>query len=567
MIHENIELTGSFTVSGSFVLPSHPSSSAVYETGSLYHDSVDGILKVYTGTQWVVVGEQTTPSPPASTDIEYLVIAGGGGGSSYGGGGAGGYLSSSLASMSSGSTFTVTVGGGGNGSGNSYSGIGAAGTNSTIAGSTISTVTAVGGGYGGNNDTTAASDGGSGGGGSDGPTDASGGDGTAGQGNNGGDGSFSDPHYMGGGGGGAGSAGGNGVATGTRTGGPGGDGLASKITGQERFRAGGGGGVRYNTTGTTGAGGAGGGGNGGSWNATTSTLSSATAGTTNSGSGGGSGQSGGSGVAIFAYDSSSFNCAGGIVGDAGNGRKYNQFNESSTFKVGSTSDFQIVTSDLQLHLDAGNFASRGTSTWTDLSGNGNNGTVTGATLAGPYYTFNGSNEYISLAESSGASTVPHTVYGTFTGASETNWTLECWFKTSENDTDTWGTAIIGRDSSDLFGQLTVKNNLVHYLHASPGWGLVSSTSTVTDDTWHHVVLVNYSNATMDLWLDGVKEATGVDSTIYYSVSTRYFKLSHVGKGYLGDHTACDVAQIRLYSTDLSDAQVLQNYNATKTNFT
>ena len=45
MIHENIELTGSFTVSGSFVLPSHPSSSAVYETGSLYHDSVDGVLK------------------------------------------------------------------------------------------------------------------------------------------------------------------------------------------------------------------------------------------------------------------------------------------------------------------------------------------------------------------------------------------------------------------------------------------------------------------------------------------------------------------------------------------
>lgn len=574
MIHENIELTGSFTVSGSFVLPSHPSSSAVYETGSLYHDSVDGILKVYTGTQWVTAGEQTASAAPASgADIEYLLVAGGGGGGGRhaGGGGSGGYLSSSLASVASGSSFTVTVGSGGSGGPNGTTTgkkQGTSGTDSTIVGASISTITAIaGGGGGGDADDNDGSgleglDGGSGGGAS---YLNSGGSGTVGQGTDGGDGQGS-PNYSGGGGGGAATAGTN--ASGTQAG-AGGTGLVSKITGTAVTRAGGGGAGGWSGV-SAGSGGTGGGGAGtggaGSANATSGTAN------TGGGGGGGGGESsaggtGGSGVAILAYDTGSINAAGGIVGDAGNGRKYNQFNESSTFKVGSTSDFQIVTSDLQLHLDAGNFASRGTSTWTDLSGNGNNGTVTGATLAGPYYTFNGSNNYISLAESSGASTVPHTVYGTFTGASETNWTLECWFKTSENDTDTWGTAIIGRDSSDLFGQLTVKNNLVHYLHASPGWGLVSSTSTVTDDTWHHVVLVNYSNATMDLWLDGVKEATGVDSTIYYSVSTRYFKLSHVGKGYLGDYTACEVAQIRLYDTDLSDAQVLQNYNATKTNFT
>ena len=45
MIHENIELTGSFVVSGSFVLPNHPNTGSVSAlTGSVYHDTTDNIL-------------------------------------------------------------------------------------------------------------------------------------------------------------------------------------------------------------------------------------------------------------------------------------------------------------------------------------------------------------------------------------------------------------------------------------------------------------------------------------------------------------------------------------------
>jgi hypothetical protein len=398
-----------------------------------------------------------------------------------------------------------------------------------------------------------------------------GGSGTVGQGFDGGrGGGWSTYYYRGGGGGGASQVGQNG--NGHAAGGQGGSGSLSTITGTS-VRYAGGGGSHTDRRGGAGVapGGPGGGGTGGGYSPDTHAAD----GTANTGGGGGGSYGysnshqggGGSGVVVLSYYSASLNGAGGIVGDAGNGKKYHQFNSSGTFKVGSTSEFNIVTgNNLQLHLDAGNFASRGTSTWTDLSGNGNNGTVSGATLTGTHYTFDGSNDYISLAEASGASTSPHTVYGTFTGASETNWTLECWFKTSENDTDTWGTPIIGRDSNDLFGQLTVKDNKVQYMHANPSWLYVTSTSNVTDDNWHHVVLVNYSNATMDLWLDGVKEVTAANSTVYYSVNTRYFKLSHVARGYTGDYTACEVAQIRLYDTNLSDAEVLQNYNATKTNF-
>lgn len=61
-----------------------------------------------------------------------------------------------------------------------------------------------------------------------------------------------------------------------------------------------------------------------------------------------------------------------------------------------------VTSGLQLYLDAGNTASYpGTgTTWTDLSGNGNNGTLTnGPTFSssnGGSIVFDGSNDYVTV---------------------------------------------------------------------------------------------------------------------------------------------------------------------------
>ena len=122
-------------------------------------------------------------------------------------------------------------------------------------------------------------------------------------------------------------------------------------------------------------------------------------GTANTGGGAGgsnitSGVTGGSGVVILAYPSASLNAGGGIVGDAGNGRKYHQFNESGTFKVGSSTDFQLpATNNLKLHLDAANFDSYpGTgTTWTDLSGNNNNFTLDGSGISwveGGWFTLN-----------------------------------------------------------------------------------------------------------------------------------------------------------------------------------
>ena len=163
MIHEDIELSGSFEISGSLTSPKHASDDqATAETGSIYHNTTDNVLKVYTGTEWVVIGDQARI--PVGADIEYLVVAGGGGAGFdlTAGGGAGGLLSSSLSTIESGSSITVTVGAGGAGyttGGVTSTADGTASSIASAAGTAFTTVSTVGGGGGSRVATTDGRDG------------------------------------------------------------------------------------------------------------------------------------------------------------------------------------------------------------------------------------------------------------------------------------------------------------------------------------------------------------------------------------------------------------------------
>jgi hypothetical protein len=240
----------------------------------------------------------TTAPLPQTYTASYLVVAGGGGGGYIGGGGgAGGFLSGSV-TLTSGTTYTATVGSGGPNVGSATPG-----GNSVLSGSGISTVTGLGGGYGGAGPGQPAGknggSGGSGGGAGENAGIGTAGSGTPGQGNNGGGGFASGSNIGCGGGGGAGAVGGTGSPG---LGGNGGNGSASSITGTPASYAGGGGGASY--SGTSGTGGTGGGGN-------ASTSGTSVAGTANTGGGGGGGGSvaganGGSGVVILSVPTASY---------------------------------------------------------------------------------------------------------------------------------------------------------------------------------------------------------------------------------------------------------------------
>lgn len=240
----------------------------------------------------------------ATFTAEALVVAGGGGGGSQTnnnfeggcGGGAGGFVETTK-SVSSGASFTVTVGAGG-----AFSNITSNIQGSNGSNSVFSDIVAIGGGVGGGNNNDGGGAAGGSGGGSPNWGDQAGGAALQPASASGGYGNAGGRHPSnirvggaaggGGGGGGAGSAGGD--APSSFVGGSGGAGRASSITGTSTLYAGGGGG--YGRDGS-GSGGSGGGGAAGT---------SGTSGTANTGGGGGGSQNGnsgtgGSGVVIIAY--------------------------------------------------------------------------------------------------------------------------------------------------------------------------------------------------------------------------------------------------------------------------
>ena len=303
----DLDLSGNVTVSGTGFLKVASGTTAqrpsAPTTANIRYNTSLGVVEFYNGSEWQamdVYGANTYP-------VKYSIIAGGGGGGrgsttyAAGGGGAGGMLEG-IFFATVGTVYTTTIGGGGSAAVNnlSYSGIG---NDSTISGSGLTTLKAIGGGRGSNTPITgdvwgagqgSTGNGCGGGGGSGNSISASnffgylGGPGTVNQGCEGGSGMYYSPSFNGGGGGGGtGQPGrqantGNGPVGGAANGG---NGRASIVNGTT-YGGGGGGGYGDYQTGSLGNGGAGGGGQGGSNGVT------AANGSTNTGGGGGGGGTG-----------------------------------------------------------------------------------------------------------------------------------------------------------------------------------------------------------------------------------------------------------------------------------
>lgn len=256
-----------------------------------------------------------TTTLTAPSTVDFLVVAGGGGAGRSGGGGAGGFRTSvgtsgggasaeSSATITSGVTYTITVGAGGAGGVN-----GVKGSNSVF-----SSITSIGGGIGAG--TGSQLNGGSGGGAyGQGSTPSSGGTGTANQGYAGGSAAYWGAGIIPGGGGGGGGAGSVGTnadngSSGQPTAGAGGIGVQNSITGQTAYYAGGGGGGSvYTYTGALGGRGGGGAGGGGSGTSGTGINNpNGENGWDNTGGGAGGGRQ---------YDSSYGNSGAGGAGGSG----------------------------------------------------------------------------------------------------------------------------------------------------------------------------------------------------------------------------------------------------------
>jgi hypothetical protein len=444
--------------------------------------------------------------------VEYLVVAGGGGAggsnqnaSGTGGGGGGGLLTG-IVTVAAGASYTVTVGAGGAG-GSGTSGIGQQGVSSVFG-----NISTTGGGGSQNAFSSGTNINGGSGAGSNNANNF--GQGTSGQGNQGGASNGTAPTYGTGGGGGAGTVGSNSSAG---FAGNGGAGIASAITGSVVAYAGGGGGGLYSTTVSGGVGGAGGGGTGGA-------NSGGTNGGGNTGGGGGAasggsgsnvpltGASGGSGIVVVRYPGNVQFYTGGTV-TYSNGYIVHNFTANGTLAPTTptvVSEYQISRS---LRFNA--------------------------------------------ADSNTLTRTPATA------GSRTTYSLSFWIKnpfTSGSDNPVWGQFSIARESLAFQG-FSYAHNPIQWIPFT-GFEFRTTQAFRDNSAWYHVVAVGDStNATpadrARLYINGVRvTAFDLSSTITQNAQTG--QLNTAVLHYIGKTWSSDGAVPRFYLTEVNfvDGQAL-----------
>jgi hypothetical protein len=235
----------------------------------------------------------------------------------------------------------------------------------------------------------------------------------------------------------------------------------------------------------------------------------------------------------------------------------------------------IVTDGLVLNLDAGfspSFATipsnANSSTITplyDLSGNGNNGTLTN----GPTYSssnsgsivFDGVDDYVNLGTNASQ-------YNSTTG------TFAVWVKVTGITADSSGIFSNGTNDYGLIG-------LYSSTYSSPSstigiqYGVTarspnvdsgcSATVTIPASGWLYLVATRYYNGSttsFKLYANGTLRSSG---SMNYPISTVY-STWWLGRNTTRPSMAGNIAIAQMYSKELTAAEITQNYNATKSRF-
>ena len=222
----------------------------------------------------------------------------------------------------------------------------------------------------------------------------------------------------------------------------------------------------------------------------------------------------------------------------------------------------IVTDGLVLCLDAANNKSyqSGSTTWNDLSGNGNNGTMFGTV---PYET--DISQCFNFSTVSGANSGAATLGFTFASNMVTttgNFSFSCWIKNPPSSVSQ-RTIFSNAGSGDGY-RFGVGLNGVYYL-IGPNYkeGTLSFISSISSNLWYHVTTVfNRSGTSVLCYLNGILQS----STTLDTQSA----MQNVAPGIVRNN-CCELytgklASFIINNKALSAAEVQQNFDATKSRF-
>ena len=209
----------------------------------------------------------------------------------------------------------------------------------------------------------------------------------------------------------------------------------------------------------------------------------------------------------------------------------------------------IVTNGLVLDLDAAKLASYpGTgTTWRDISGNNNNGTLTnGPTFSGigkqASIVFDGVDDFVRTNSGSGINLT--NIFTTF-----------IWVKFNSYDT-----VLLGSDAfSDSGYPLYVENANNLYI-AAGGTYTSTTTASLSTNQWTCLTVVR-NNTSVNWYKNGINIGT---STLGSSSSNVLKSIGNYNNG--GFPLNGDIALTQVYNRALTALEVQQNYNAQKSRF-
>jgi hypothetical protein len=209
----------------------------------------------------------------------------------------------------------------------------------------------------------------------------------------------------------------------------------------------------------------------------------------------------------------------------------------------------ITTLGLSLHWDANNTDSySGGTTWTDLSGNGRNGTLVGSPGfatggVGGRLTFNGTSQTVTVPNPLNQANLSQ------------EWTVSAWINITEKVSQT----LVSGLNSGLFVCYSQGNNSLLYLNSggndyytyggdlgTGGW--VFATFRFRNSTGARTIFRN----TTDI------STGGPNLTSTPSGQAATFTIASGMEGQLG--------QLMMYNRYITDAEVIQNYTATRSRF-
>lgn len=264
-----------------------------------------------------------------------------------------------------------------------------------------------------------------------------------------------------------------------------------------------------------------------------------------------------------------FNVDGFTLKGTGQNANYSGHNYIYLAFAAEKPDSLIDDTNLDLHLDAGDFPQKGETnysntptTWEDKTSNNYDGTITGALFdseLGNWLHFDGSDDKVDC----GASVIKQNdmsveMWVNFDDLASTHGIFSNYSTTDGNKGFTIRLTTGGDVQLDGYGTGGIANRLYRLFN-----------SNLSANTWYHIVVI-VEAGTATCYVNGESIAQVNDSNYnkhngtvqYTAATTTRLGLSYEGSQYLDGK----LGQVRIYDDILTAAEVMQNYRFTKNDY-